>query len=82
MTSDEILTTLSEIAVDVLDPEETESFDLSIETLIEDVPKWDSLAHINMIVQVEAAFSIRFTLEEMEELSSIRSIVEAIKSKT
>jgi len=82
MTNDEILAVLSEIALDVLDPEDLEGFYLSIEALIEDIPKWDSLAHIGMITQMEAAFSIRFSLEEMEELNSIRSIVETIKAKT
>jgi acyl carrier protein len=36
--------------------------------------EWSSLAHFNFLLQVEEAFHIQFTVDEMSELRSIRDI--------
>ena len=35
-----------------------------------DVPNWDSLAHINMIIAVEAAFKIKFATAEISQMKA------------
>jgi acyl carrier protein len=36
-----------------------------------DVPEWDSLVHISLLVSVEKAFSIRFRVGEVEAAKNI-----------
>jgi acyl carrier protein len=35
-----------------------------------DVPNWDSLAHINMIIAVEAKFKIKFAIAEIAQMKA------------
>ena len=59
------------------DTEIPESFlDLSVGSL----PDWDSLSHISLLLSIEEHYGIRFSLEEMEELSNMRNIASALKS--
>ena len=46
-----------------------------------DVPEWDSLAHINLIVAVEARFKIKFKTAELESLRDVGHLVEMIAAK-
>jgi acyl carrier protein len=44
----------------------------------EEVPKWDSLTHMDLITSIEKTFSIQLTLNDivlMTSLDSIRAIV-------
>jgi acyl carrier protein len=36
--------------------------------------EWSSLAHFNFLLAVEDAFGVRFTVDEMAELKSVREI--------
>ena len=59
------------------DTEIPESFlDLSVGSL----PQWDALSHISLLLSIEEHYGIRFSLEEMEELSNMRNIASALKS--
>lgn len=40
-----------------------------------DIDEWDSLAHINLLVAVEAAFAVRFSASDMAEIDSIASLL-------
>ena len=44
-------------------------------TAAKDVPDWDSLAHVKLMVQIERAFGIRF---EAREVSSPRDVGELV----
>jgi acyl carrier protein len=46
----------------------------------EDIPMWDSLAHIRIITGVEKAFNVRFEAEEMEKTTSIRAIYDTVNA--
>jgi acyl carrier protein len=37
-------------------------------------PEWTSLAHFNFLLAVEQSFGVRFTVEEMSEMKSLREI--------
>ena len=51
----------------------------------DDVERWDSLEHINLIVAVEKQFGIRFTTAEMANLKSpdqnVGTFIDLIDSK-
>jgi len=49
--------------------------------LAEDYEEWDSLAHINIVTQIEADFDISFTLDEIEEFYSVKNILHAVLKK-
>jgi acyl carrier protein len=46
-----------------------------------DVPEWDSLNHINLIVAIEARFKIKFKSTELESLRNVGHLVELIDRK-
>ena len=58
----DIRSKLQEIFQDVFDDEEIELFDAMTAADVED---WDSLSHITLIQEIEAAFGIRFTTKEV-----------------
>ena len=43
-----------------------------------DVPEWDSLTHISLIVAVEKALAIRFRVGEVENAKNIGEFVDLI----
>tara|TARA_B100001248_G_C27250853_1_gene393721 strand:+ start:56 stop:283 length:228 start_codon:yes stop_codon:yes gene_type:complete len=43
--------------------------------------KWDSLAHMNLVMALEKQFKIKFTDDEITEMLSYELIVEIIKNK-
>lgn len=43
--------------------------------------KWDSLHHLNLIVELEDAFDMEFEPEEIAEMKSFEAIKKLIKSK-
>lgn len=54
------------------------SITLDRATVADDVPFWDSLAHIRIMVAAEKAFGIRFDSEELNELPDVGAVVDAI----
>jgi acyl carrier protein len=47
-----------------------------------DVPAWDSLSHITLIVAVEKEFRIRFTTAEVAGLMNVGDLADQILKKT
>jgi acyl carrier protein len=50
-------------------------------TTAADIPDWDSLAHIRLIVAVEKAFSVRFSAAEAGGMKNVGEFVEMIRRK-
>ena len=46
-----------------------------------DVPTWDSLSNINMIVAVEKAFGVKFSIKDVSNLKNVGELLELIKRK-
>ena len=59
-----------------LEPEE-----ITDESSPEDTPEWDSFAHMHMVAEVEKAYSIKLTMEEVIEMQSLSKMVEVISRK-
>ena len=47
-------------------------------TSINDIPQWDSLAHIGLLLAVEAEFHVRIAPEHAIEMISVRAIREIL----
>jgi len=43
-----------------------------------DIPEWDSLGNFNLLMAIEEDFDIRFSVEDMSNLKSIRLILDKL----
>jgi acyl carrier protein len=55
---------------------------ISRTTTANDIVEWDSLTHMNLIMILERQFKIKFTLSEIEGLTSVGDLVDQIDRKT
>lgn len=55
--------------------------DLSEATVAADVPGWDSLGHLKLMMAIEKKFKIRFTASEISSLNSVGDIVKLASFK-
>lgn len=76
MNRNEILSKLESIIREFTDNEELA---LTMETTNEDIEEWDSVAHIQIIFELEEAFELQFDAEEIVELNSVEKIINAIE---
>jgi acyl carrier protein len=54
---------------------------IAMTTTAGDVPGWDSLAHVKIILGVEKAFKIRIRTTEMAKLDNVGALVELVQSR-
>jgi acyl carrier protein len=47
-----------------------------------DVPEWDSLMHISLVIGVEKAFGVRFRVGEVEKTNNIGEFADLILKRT
>jgi acyl carrier protein len=47
----------------------------------DDIPDWDSVGHLNLIMEIEKEFSIKFEIEEMFEIERLGDILKILKKK-
>ena len=43
-----------------------------------DVPAWDSIVHLSLVLAIEQAFNVSFAPEEFEKLASVDGIRQAL----
>jgi|TARA_B100000315_G_C14576199_1_gene588024 acyl carrier protein len=55
---------------------------LNEETGVGDIPGWDSLAHIRLILSLEETFKITIDIEDAVEMETIEDIVDLLEEKT
>ncbi len=58
-----------------------EDFDFKDETIASQIPGWDSLNHVNVILAVEKYYNIRFKNLEVLRLKNIGDLQKLINSK-
>jgi acyl carrier protein len=56
--------------------------EISDETTAADVPGWDSMAHINLVVAVEKRFGIALSTREVRGMKNIGALMDIIEKKT
>lgn len=55
---------------------------ISEATVNEDLPAWDSLGHVNLMMALEQTFDIYIEVEDFEKLTSVRAIVDYLSSRS
>lgn len=78
MDNKTIVSKIQSIVQDVLD---NESLLINEMTEAAHVEGWDSLAHINIISQIEREFGVKFSLDDLGGFSTVGKIVDAIRLK-
>jgi acyl carrier protein len=53
--------------------------EISTKTTSDDVEKWDSMNHINMILALEQEFGVRYDEEQVVSMLSVGEIIEVTK---
>jgi len=38
-----------------------------------DIPEWDSVAHLGLVVDIESAYGVAFSAEEIMDLTSVKA---------
>lgn len=53
--------------------------DVGLDSSMETIEPWDSLQHINLIMDLEEKFNIQFEINDVPGLRDVRSLVAAIE---
>ena len=72
MNDDSYLSGLARIAASLF---EVELGEVDETTTAEDLESWDSLGHLQFIMEIEQHFDVRFSSEQIPELTSIAAIL-------
>lgn len=78
MNNNEILVKLQDIFRDVFENEEIE---ITVDTVAEDIDEWDSLAHVQLVKELEIAFNIKLTAKEVLSWDCVGEMVNSIYNK-
>lgn len=78
MTRTDVLEKLNEVFSDYFDDE---IIKLTDQTTSEDIEDWDSLEHIGLVVAIETAFGIKFSMGETIKMNNVGDMVDGIVSK-
>ena len=50
-------------------------------TTAADIPAWDSLEHINLIIALEQSFGIQFTSEEVTSMANVGDLFQLLEQR-
>ena len=75
---DQILGQITEVMRDLFDEYDGP---ITRDTSARDVPQWDSLAHVQLMVMVEQALRVKFTTGEIQGLSSLGDLIDLVERK-
>jgi len=78
MTQQQILTQLTDVFREVF---QSEDLAITPATTAEDVLGWDSAAHINLMLAVEARLGIVFNTSEIDDMRTVGDLAAAIERK-
>lgn len=78
MNRAEVLKKIAEIVMDITD---TENVSLTNESVPADVENWDSLNHIQIIVDIEKEYDVRFTTPEIQSFKIVGDVADMIDKK-
>ena len=78
MEKEAITTKLKSVFQKVL---EENDITITREMTAQDVEKWDSLRHVQLISEVETAFGIKFKLREIMSMNNVGDLIDLIDIK-
>ena len=76
MEETELLNRFSNILSDILG---VELVPLTMDTVRDDIPDWDSFNYINFIIALEMEFDVSFGVADVESFKNVGDIVNALK---
>jgi len=50
-------------------------------TTAKDVPGWDSITHITLVIELEMRFGVKFAMAEIERLRNVGELVALLEAK-
>lgn len=74
----DVLSTMTAVFRRVFDDE---SIKLADEITAQDIPGWDSLTHINLIIEIEDEFGLKFTVDDIAGLKNVGEMVAMVERK-
>lgn len=74
----EILNKVGKVFANLLDDEE---FEISEELSSDDLEEWDSMFHIQLIMNIENEFGIKISTDEIAAANSVKKIIDIIGGK-
>lgn len=78
MDKQDILKTINTILCDIFaDP----TLVITEATSAQNIERWDSITHVNILMTVERTFKIRFSLGEIKQLRNVGEMVNLITQK-
>ena len=78
MTVTDILTQMTAIFHDVFD---NDDIVVTPELTAADVPEWDSLTHVRLILAVQKAFNVKFSAAQIASLKNVGDLMNLVRSK-
>lgn len=54
---------------------------LTDEMTASDVPEWDSLTHISLIIEIEDEFNLKFTVDDIADLKNVGEMISMVERK-
>jgi acyl carrier protein len=76
---DKIYAKMTEIFRDVFDDE---AIKVTPDLTASDVPEWDSLSHIRLVLAVQKAFQTKFSASQTANLKNVGEFVALIRART
>ncbi len=74
----QIIEELQEIFRGIFDDDELE---ITNSTTADDIEDWDSLTHMQLIVEIEKKYNIRFTTAEVKKAANVGEFIDIIEGK-
>ena len=78
MTRVEILGKIRDVLSDVVDDP---SLQLSEATIADDVPDWDSINHVKLLIGLESDLGFRFETQEVSGLKNVGELIDVVQRK-
>ena len=78
MQRNEILSKIQELLAEIIDNEKLVLDESSNPSTVED---WDSLAHFNLVMELQSEFGIKFSAAEIQGWDCVGNIISSIESK-
>jgi acyl carrier protein len=72
---------LARVAAIIRDHFDDDTLTVNRETVAADIPGWDSISHIQLIVAFEKTFRVHFVVGETNDLPTVGSLIARIAEK-
>lgn len=78
MDTEKILLEMNKIFKEILDDKK---ISVDPKTTAAEIPQWDSLSHIQLVVAIEKFFKIKFTSSELLKFKNVGDMINSIQKR-